>query len=525
MFSPDQRSLSEKIIVATIVFVVFLIVPFCVGLFYYNASAALKQQISSQLESEESLAVSAIQVKLNRLTGIASSLAGSSQVVAAATAGKWDNAASAVRDAENNVSFYDPYIDRFVFFDQNGTEQAAYPVLTGGIGANASTSDWFKTAIQGNPVVSSVVKRSATPVLNVINVAAPIFNGNTILGVLSIQVPANNFLDFGYALSTGTYGFTYVVDQKGNVVAHPKYPEVGITNLASSAPVKEILAGQSGTMVTTDPSDGENNFLVYSTIPKYNWGIVIQEPYNEVFSAYNSMMYNMECAVLLLLAIDLLLSYLIFRYVGSKRRMATASTPRREGFTLIELLVVIAIIAILSIVVVLTINPAEMIRQSRDSQRVADLSTLRSALSLYLVDSTNPNLASSTLGYGGCYLSATGNNGTTSPKCGVFANTYTNVTTTIALYRKNDSTGWIPVQFSQITLGNPLSSLPVDPVNSLSYYYAYAASSTGGTYYFELNAFMESKKYGQGGSNDMTTNDGGDNPAVLEVGSKPGLNL
>jgi prepilin-type N-terminal cleavage/methylation domain-containing protein len=203
-----------------------------------------------------------------------------------------------------------------------------------------------------------------------------------------------------------------------------------------------------------------------------------------------------------------------------------SQTSTRRAFTLIELLVVIAIIAILSIVVVLTINPAEMLRQSRDSQRISDLSTLRSALNLYMVDATNPNLASSSYGYGGCYVSTIIGAGTTTAKCGVFANAYTlNVSTTQTLYRKNDSTGWIPVQFSQITLGTPLSSLPVDPTNNADYYYAYAASSAGGTFYFELNAFMESKKYGPGGSNDAVTNDGGDNTSTLEMGSKPGLNL
>jgi hypothetical protein len=144
--------------------------------------------------------------------------------------------------------------------------------------------------------------------------------------------------------------------------------------------------------------------------------------------------------------------------------------------------------------------------------------------SLYLVDSTNPNLASSTLNYGGCYLSTTGNNGTTSANCGVFTNTYTNVTTTAALFRKNDSMGWIPVQFSQIALGTPLSSLPIDPVNSVNYYYAYAATSTGG-YYFEINAFMESTKYKANGSNDVVTTDGGNNASTYEIGNKPGLNL
>jgi prepilin-type N-terminal cleavage/methylation domain-containing protein len=198
----------------------------------------------------------------------------------------------------------------------------------------------------------------------------------------------------------------------------------------------------------------------------------------------------------------------------------------RKAFTLIELLVVIAIIAILSIVVVLTINPAELLRQSRDSTRISDLSTLRSALSLYLVDSPNPNLASSSAGYGSCYLSTIIGVGTTSAKCGVFAGTYaSDVSTTPVLFRKNDSTGWIPVQFSQITLGTPLASLPVDPTNNSNFYYAYAATTSNGAYYFELDTMMESKKYGAGGSNDIVTTDGGDNNTAYEVGNRPGLNL
>src|SRR5579863_4498952 len=58
----------------------------------------------------------------------------------------------------------------------------------------------------------------------------------------------------------------------------------------------------------------------------------------------------------------------------------------RKGFTLIELLVVIAIIAVLAVVVVLTLNPAELLRQARDSNRISDFATLKSALSLYAED-------------------------------------------------------------------------------------------------------------------------------------------
>lgn len=198
-------------------------------------------------------------------------------------------------------------------------------------------------------------------------------------------------------------------------------------------------------------------------------------------------------------------------------------SKRRKGFTLIELLVVIAIIAILSVVVILTLNPAELLRQSRDSGRISDLGTLRTAVSLYLADVTSPNLASSSFGYSACYLSSITGVGTTSAKCGGFQNSYTpDASTTSVLYRKVDGTGWVPVSFSLISAGSPFGSLPVDPSNNANLYYAYAATSSGG-YYFKFTALMESKKYGYLGSNDVVSTDGGLSSTTYEIGNNLSL--
>jgi hypothetical protein len=70
-----------------------------------------------------------------------------------------------------------------------------------------------------------------------------------------------------------------------------------------------------------------------------------------------------------------------------------------------------------------------------------------------------------------------------------------------------------------------LSSLPVDPVNNGNYYYSYAATSTLTGYYFQLDAFIESKKYNASGTNDIVSTDGGSNNQVYEVGNQPKLNL
>ena len=64
------------------------------------------------------------------------------------------------------------------------------------------------------------------------------------------------------------------------------------------------------------------------------------------------------------------------------------STP---SFTLVELLIVIAILAVLAAAVVIVLNPAELLAQARDSQRITDMKTLKDSIDIWVVD--NPSTA------------------------------------------------------------------------------------------------------------------------------------
>ena len=63
---------------------------------------------------------------------------------------------------------------------------------------------------------------------------------------------------------------------------------------------------------------------------------------------------------------------------------------KAKGFTLIELLIVITILAILATAVALVLNPAELLKQGRDSTRLSDLAVIQSALALYVADVAGP---------------------------------------------------------------------------------------------------------------------------------------
>src|SRR3989338_5642573 len=188
------------------------------------------------------------------------------------------------------------------------------------------------------------------------------------------------------------------------------------------------------------------------------------------------------------------------------------------GFTLVELLVVIAILAVLTTAVVLILNPAQLIAQGRDSTRISDLAALNSSLALYLADASSPDLGTCTSTAG----RATIGSGTSSTLPFVVATTTwagSSATSTVG------TSGWVDVDFTSISAGSPLSKLPMDPVNSAVYFYAYACNDTLKTY--EINANMESTKYSNGGGGDVeiNTKDGGDNNNWYEIGNDAWLNL
>jgi prepilin-type N-terminal cleavage/methylation domain-containing protein len=199
-------------------------------------------------------------------------------------------------------------------------------------------------------------------------------------------------------------------------------------------------------------------------------------------------------------------------------------SPAR-GFTLVELIITIAIVAFLSIVVILAINPAQLLQQARDSNRLSDMSTLNTALGVYVAQggtslgSANtiyvsiPDPAASSTSAGDNCIGL----GLLSLPAG-----YAYHCAASSTYRATDGTGWMTVNFTNISGGSPIGQLPVDPVNTSSsrLYYTYETNSSQ---QYETTAVFESQKYKLGGSNDQIVSDGGTLASVYEKGTKIGL--
>jgi len=185
----------------------------------------------------------------------------------------------------------------------------------------------------------------------------------------------------------------------------------------------------------------------------------------------------------------------------------------RKGFTLIELIIVIGILAILSTVVVLVLNPGQILARSRDSSRMSDLRSIKSAVALYLSTATGSLVigASTT-----CTAVTTGSS--CSDALGPFAGTWVYTSSTAV-----NGTGWVPINLTNTLGGSPISSLPLDPTNSGFYFYAYKGENTNKT--FEVNGRLESEKFRglmatDGGNRNTCTGNHTDITCYYEVGTK-----
>lgn len=317
--SKPKRGSKKAAWIAAAVFIVLLAVPISFGIFFYKNATELSANAINNRKTLVGITATAISVKLDRLVGIATTMMSNPAVVKEVSESDWTEASGALRDLQNNVDFYDPYIDRVVLFSSTGTEVAAYPELSGGIGTNAASSSWYNAIANGAPsYVSTVTKRISQPQLNVISIAAPIVSNNTIVGYGVLQIPTTNFLEFGSDVSLGTFGFVFIVDPQGNIVAHPRYSsgDESIINLSSDPVVKAALEGNAGTSEVFSPVDDETIVSTYSQVPTYGWGVVAEEPYNEIFSGSNSIFLAMESLIIIFLLIDMGISYLVFKFLN-----------------------------------------------------------------------------------------------------------------------------------------------------------------------------------------------------------------
>lgn len=172
--------------------------------------------------------------------------------------------------------------ERIFLTDMGGTLMADFPAVSNAKGQNYSSKDWYKGVTRDfKPYLSEVHQRFPGPKFNVISFAFPVKNQRKVpVAILVIETKSDSFLDWVYEVKVGNSGRLFIVDQRGQIIAHPDFaPQGPIIDYSSEKDVQRVLAGQSGTDILFDDKKLVSS---YEPLPEsYKWGAIFRISVNE----------------------------------------------------------------------------------------------------------------------------------------------------------------------------------------------------------------------------------------------------
>jgi PAS domain S-box-containing protein len=223
-------------------------------------------------------------------------------------------------------------IERISLVDKQGMEKIA--VNRSGLVAdhkNVSTDDAFKatTFLAGKEYIGPVKFVDDVPH---VTIAVPLirFTGqqdlthlstadfgkyrspDDILGVIISDINLSDLWTSVLSAKVGDKGYTYVVDDKGNLIAHPDRTFLAQNHNLSHVHEIEDFLGNNADVHTSTSERGVPVLASYEAITRTNWGVITEEPTSSVFASVNAF-YRLGGVILLVVAIIAVACSLLFR--------------------------------------------------------------------------------------------------------------------------------------------------------------------------------------------------------------------
>lgn len=245
-----------------------------------------KHQTNVALERRGSIAdlgAVLIHEKFRGIIDVGTSLASRPLVYRNIEKDDWDEA---VKNIDGIPQVF-PYIDTIGLFDTEGVLKATIPPMPEAIGKSFAYRDYYQgVSKEWKPYVSEAFKRVVEPKYNVVSIAVPIKSlDQKALGILLLTVKIDAIVDWAKHIDVGSGGSVFIVDKKGQLVAHNNLKqEDDLVDYSSLPSVKRLLQGSHGVEIhKADAIVDEDHIAAYSFVKEYGFGIEVVQPTRIVF--------------------------------------------------------------------------------------------------------------------------------------------------------------------------------------------------------------------------------------------------
>lgn len=198
------KSIRVKMLLATVI-VMFLMTSALVGYAAWSIRKNTGQETRDKLLTTVDSLADVIHEKLNGELKYMSSL-GRRESVNLEKADKAEITAVLAQEAKNT-----DYVE-FEVFNRNGI------ALDGS--TDVSSREYFQQALQGKVTISDLIvnKRDGSEIFVI---AAPVMDGDKVVGVVSGFRPASFVSEFAKSFTYGKTGYAYILNAEGQILGHP----------------------------------------------------------------------------------------------------------------------------------------------------------------------------------------------------------------------------------------------------------------------------------------------------------------
>src|SRR4030042_3847801 len=228
---------------------------------------------------------------------------------------KIGHSSSHVKNLLENFLYQNDYIWELTLLDHRGKELvkvSKYRVIAPDDLKNQAKSEMFGAASKGKTYYGDFyLTQDIVPTMGI---AVPVNEyKREPVGVLSAKIHLRYLWTLVPQIQIGKEGFTYVVDQEGNLIAHPDTRRVLLgLNVRSLPVVAQVVCGKEGNLEFDHP-EGEMVLCVYKLIKKLGWGVIVQVPVKEAYHPLRQVAHTAFIWILIGLAIAIILSFLLTR--------------------------------------------------------------------------------------------------------------------------------------------------------------------------------------------------------------------
>lgn len=191
---------------------------------------------------------------------------------------------------------------------------------------NVADRDYFQKAIKGERAVSDIMD-SRIDNSRIIVFAVPIKVENRVIGIVASVEEAETMTSIIDNLKFGQTGYSFIIDKKGDFIAHPNKDYVQqkyniIEAAKSNSDLNELAAAMANEMIpgkkgsTEYYFEGTQRFMGYAPVTMTGWSVALAAPSEEILAGLMALRISILIAAVVIIVLGSGAALFLGKYIA-----------------------------------------------------------------------------------------------------------------------------------------------------------------------------------------------------------------